>query len=194
MRLRRLGNNEECPCGSGAKHKRCCAAGGKPWHRAGKYVVPYGVAKSDTQLSKLRDAIITCAYEAGLLPGHRDLTMSDLYRTLGREYLAAVFLELGISAAQALFYERTGTLPHPIVWTTWVNNGLWCMEYEPDSRVKSIIEDALSDVIDLYGIRERRPDGSVAEFVRCNAVETSPGVVEPFTTEPPEQFQRQGED
>lgn len=193
MRLRRVRNNDECPCGSGKKHKRCCAADGKPWHRCGEYVVPHGVAKS-MDGSRVRDAVIMAAHDAGVLPGHRDLTMSDLFMMLSRSDLASAFMELGLSSAHTLFYERTGTIPHPVVWTTWVASGLWCMEYEPDDRVRGIIEDALGDVIDVYRVRERHPDGSAAQFVRCHAVETSPGVAERISTELPEQFQRQGED
>lgn len=166
MRLKKLRANAKCPCGSGKKHKQCCATD-HPWFESDEgHIVPQGVARDFKDLYHVRDELVRIAGETGALSklGPAD-TSYDLFGLLDRDSVVDLMASLGFDSSIALYFERTGGLPPLERWKCWLQTGEWVtavpMSFEDQERVAKV----LHEVIDCYAPRSRNDDGSACHFV-----------------------------
>lgn len=159
MKLKKVGANKQCPCGSGKKHKRCCVARGLPWFDGGNRAVPYGIGCNEAMIHarlgpQFRDAVLGTAASLGLLDDLQATdTMASLVDRFDGSAMAAVMAELGMSGDLLLLAERLGDPPPPPVYDYWKKFGVIVTRRQLDEDERSVLVEALRDVIELYGVR-----------------------------------------
>lgn len=171
MRLKKLRANAKCPCGSGKKHKQCCA-GTHPWFESDEgHVVPHGVARDFHELYHVRDELIRIASYKGVLSKLGPESDSHaLFGQLDRESIVDLMAILGFDSSIALYFERTGSLPPLERWKCWLQTGEWVSATPLSFEEQEQIARVLHEVIDCYAPRQRNEDGSACRFVRRDMI------------------------
>lgn len=171
MRLKKLRANAKCPCGSGKKHKQCCASE-HPWFESDEgHIVPQGVARDFQYLYDVRDEIIRIAASGDALSklGPK-ATSYDLFGTLDRDSVVDLMASLGFDSSITLYFERMGELPPMERWKCWLQTGEWVSGTPLSFEDQEAVARTLHEIIDCYAPRERNPDGTACRFVRRDMI------------------------
>jgi len=169
MRIKKVGANATCPCGSGRKHKRCCSARGLPWFETSDgHFLPHGIGRDGDALGlppHVRDNFIAQAADLGKLDNLApDETLVSLFDRFDGPTLAAVMASVGMPGALLLITERMGDVPPALVYDYWKLTGCLVTRRALTADEQKAWRNALKEVIDIYGVRElvKTNDGLVS--------------------------------
>lgn len=165
-----MGGNEECPCGSGQKYKRCCRAKRTYWLRDSR---GRAFPKVMNVVPIMRESLMDHLEMADMLDELQPwMHAVHGLALLPRHMQVSVLADAGGSGPMVLFLEATGYLPEGEVFVEWERSGHWMVHPHSSNRYRLAVEDGLRRVVESYPHLNREP---LVAFVDAHIMMTRDG-------------------